>query len=545
MALYANTEDDLISLVDSSDGGVFNAVSPTRFGSIGRTVAETCHKPVQRDSFSSLTGLMRAKEPYTPVPPPTRKPPLSVKTNGMRIASLDAAHRDVLSPTAKPFHRAGSVAAYLDGDEDASVFSESTISPQALGNREPGILHLESLLDQIQLYPIEDTLTNVHHPQTPSPSNEESPLRSVFERPTYLGPVEPPTPAASTQPPLSSFEPSQNSKVYVSKHVWETMGRDLNSLGEQNCELRNKVSILEQHNHAVFDQKDGAETQLGLLRYQNESNKTQKADMGRSLAQQAVEIKKYQLEVADLTKQLSEAKAIQKNHDGALASLGTIKDRELGMQRLSTRQIEDKLQKMVLERDDAIRAQVKARDHMARAQNLTEILVKREKTINDLKHKHLEEHKRATDLEDQLDRLKFKMDQENIDDLKQKLREKSSLCDRQRNDLRIAQRDLALNLARVKALSKNGESLRGGAHLVKPALLTKLPSTVISCAECYAKNISCDGKSRCRNCTENDTLCTRWRCSMKHKLGICEDMQCKLPHDSQGWLITHEVRPEW
>jgi hypothetical protein len=77
--LALDATDDLISLADSAEGS--NPKSPVRFGSIGRKMPET-RRNVQRDSFSDLAGLMKAKKPYTTIPPPTPRSSLSPATNG-------------------------------------------------------------------------------------------------------------------------------------------------------------------------------------------------------------------------------------------------------------------------------------------------------------------------------------------------------------------------------------------------------------------------------------------------------------------------------
>lgn len=442
------------------------------------------------------------------------------------------------------------MAAFLDEQDGTSVFSEINAFSRAK-EEERDMLRLQSLIEDIQQFPIDDTPVNVRHPRMPSTQyKKETSLLPGFELPAYIDPRELLTPTESVHVPS---EPLHESKICISRHAWQDISEKLDCLREQNKQLQEQVSALEQYN--VFGQDNEASTQVGLLRYQNEANRTQKADMGRSLAQKAFENKKKEIEIADLKKRLSEAETIHKDHDRIVAT----RDHEIEKQRVGICQMEDAfdnktmeceaamqaLQCMTVERDAAISAQTNAGDHKNRAQSLAETMMKREMMINDLKHKCFEEQRKVANLENENNSLKLKMNQENIDDLKQKLYEKSSLCDRQRNELRIAQHNLTLSQERIKRLSNNGDILRGGAHLVKPALGSRLSTTVIGCSECYAKNIPCDNRAQCRNCTENNTPCARWRCSMVHKLGHCEDVPCKIPHDSQGWLVLHEDRPQW
>ena len=86
-----------------------------------------------------------------------------------------------------------------------------------------------------------------------------------------------------------------------------------------------------------------------------------------------------------------------------------------------------------------------------------------------------------------------------IKNLESQLREKTSSCDRMRNDMKHTERRLEIA---NKALHKvdNHLQLKGAAHAIVPAEKTKLPKLVLPCMECFAKNIPCDSNSRCQNC---------------------------------------------
>lgn len=221
------------------------------------------------------------------------------------------------------------------------------------------------------------------------------------------------------------------------------------------------------------------------------------------------------------------------------------RDLEVKIARESCEELEAKLERVKSERDTALRACVNSGDHATQAKNLRDTIDMREKVITNLRQKHLEEKERVMHLETELECLKARVNPESVADLKDKLREKSSLCDRLRSQLKSSEQNFKISQERVMKVSNNGDSLRGGAHLVAPQANGKLPKNVVSCSECYANNITCDSSACCRSCSERNTQCARWRCSLKHKLGVCNLAPCKLPHDSQGWLILQDNRPQW
>lgn len=231
-------------------------------------------------------------------------------------------------------------------------------------------------------------------------------------------------------------------------------------------------------------------------------------------------------------------------HERTLSDLAA-KDRELEDLKQKLRDQERTIDELTRERDEAASAKANSSDHHNRARNLAETLAQREKVITDLRHQIVTEQLKVVGLEDDLEAAQAKINQAEIDDIKSKLREKTSVCDRQRNQLKEAEAELKLSQARVMKITKHGESLRGAAHVVKPAETSKLPKLVISCVECYNKNLPCDNSAKCRNCIENNTQCARWRCAVKHKYGDCSTKPCPLSHDSQGWLVLRTERPEW
>lgn len=188
--------------------------------------------------------------------------------------------------------------------------------------------------------------------------------------------------------------------------------------------------------------------------------------------------------------------------------------------------------KLARERDETLQAATCAQDYQTRIQKLTDHLARFKEANLELRQKLVEEG---------LNKINLGEDNE---DLQAKLREKTSLCDRQRDQLKTVERELRISEERLNN-TQSGQLLQGAAHLVRPHMHAELPKRVVACSECYANNLECDSEARCRSCTERDVSCGRWRCSMKHKLGDCPLAPCKLSHDSQGWLILPRERPQW
>lgn len=415
---------------------------------------------------------------------------------------------------------------------------------------------LEALALSIKEYPIDNETGR--RPRTPlsSPSSPHCQLLLPdFQSPPHIGPNGPPTPAESIQPSVSADDGAPAPVVRVTTEVWDAMNNDLTSMSRKKRALEERLASLERDHQDLRDEDHDAETQIGRLRYQNEVNRDQKAEMGRSLARDGVKIMEQQLEIDNLGNKITDLEA-EIHRRGKLIGEAqwlrtTVKDckaahaRDLEEKAFLVQQLEDTIERLTRERDAATQAQVYAGDHVTRAQNHADTLSRRERFITELRQKLLDEQMRSTDLEEKVERLQEKVDQGNLDSLKEQLREKSSTCDRMRTNLKIAERHLELSQSRLEKVLNHGEALRGGAHLVIPNEKTKLPKNVVSCSECYAKNITCDDGARCRNCVEGLTKCSRWRCSMKQKLGHCPDVPCTLPHDPQGWLVTKDPRPQW
>jgi DNA repair exonuclease SbcCD ATPase subunit len=390
------------------------------------------------------------------------------------------------------------------------------------------------------------------------PANLSSPstlLLPGFTTPPQIGPIAPPTPTDSAQHHISAYDRSNTPVVRLTKDVWESMGNELSTLSKEKRDLEQRLASAERNQQALRDEDHDIGAQIGKLRYQNEANREQKATMGRALAEKDVEIKTQQLEIDRHGKKIidleTEIHRLGKMVGDAERLRTTINDneaahaRDLETKTTAIERLEERLEDLTHELDSAKQAQMYEENHAASTQKLSDQLSKKEKNITDLRFELLQEKERADFLEDEVERFREQVNQGSMDKLKAELREKSSQCDRNRTQLKAVEQQLHVSQDRLKRFHNSGEGLRGGAHLVVPNEKSKLPKQIISCAECYAKNLPCDNGARCQSCALKNIQCARWRCSMKHRLGECPDHPCALPHDPQGWLVTLDARPEW
>ncbi|KAJ4363932.1 hypothetical protein N0V83_009385 [Neocucurbitaria cava] len=459
---------------------------------------------------------MRAKKPYAPAS-------LSPKTNSLQSASSTPIRRLLLSPLATPFQAPESIEVWSRKQQLASTPDSTQLVAED---------HTQDLLILDAEHIDQDTVGDEFHAkiklQAPSPPIQSSPLISEPRRPAHIGRLRPSSPVESFHSAVSAHQPAPESVVRLTKHVWDSMGTDLQMLTAQKRALEAKLARLEHENELLRSEEKerNLEVQIGKLRYQNEINRDQKASMGRSLNLQEVEIKNLQLLTDDLAKKLSEAESDLNKYKGATTNL------------------EDHMKHTVLERDDVLIAQTSTEEFRAQIQDLAATLAEKERIVTDLRQKHLEEQMKVTDLEDEIEALRSKGNQDDIGGL-EKLREKATQYDLLRKQVKGTEQQLQLSQERLARVANEGDMLRGAAHLVAPNPNSKLPKHAIACFECYSLNLPCDSKSRCQSCTDRNSKCVRWRCSLKQKLGECPLAPCKFPHDGNGWLILQTARPEW
>ncbi|KAH6639566.1 permease for cytosine/purines, uracil, thiamine, allantoin-domain-containing protein [Boeremia exigua] len=531
-ALISLADDDLISLASDSAASL---ASPTTASATSKMEVNRL-KPLQRDSFSDLTCLMKAKKPYTPVLPSSPSPSMSRPVIDMQFASRVSSGSSIQSPNTRAHYADRSVAAFLQSQYPPTTASEASV-PQEYSQQR--MEQFESIMQRVaDLCKDEDdddndddddaTVCNTVNPFQPDPK-------------LSVRPIAPPTPALSTSPALPE-EPM----VRVTKHVWDAMGRDLKACEEKNEALELKIARLEKRKVTSpgEDYQNDLETRIGKLQYQNETNKTQMATMARTMAEKDMQIKQMQLEMFSTNRRLEDATTAAKNHVEVAAKLEylqmtTKNGRANDCPQDSFRQLSDKSHQSA--HKDADKYKTLAQEHQ---KELTQC----EKLLQSTKEKYAAEHIKVGELEDRVEDIQRELSQGG--DLRGQLKEKTSACDRLRNELNAqtkAFEDLIAKEAETRLLraSDDGKALRGGVHLVKPASDTKLSPLVLSCLECYNKNITCDNKARCRHCYENNETCSRWRCSLKHILGQCTNLPCTFPHEADGWLVATEPRPQW
>lgn len=177
--------------------------------------------------------------------------------------------------------------------------------------------------------------------------------------------------------------------------------------------------------------------------------------------------------------------------------------------------------------------------HLLQNQHFADTVTAREQLIADLRQELVVRKFELTEVQEQ------RGNRAAMEDIKGKLREMTTLCDRQKSQLKEVMDEIKFKEARIMDLSKNGERLRGAIHVVPPRANVKLPETVVACTECYGLDRRCDSGTKCRPCTENNTECLRLMCSLKYKNGDCPLVPCPLTHDAQGYLMLPRARPEW
>ncbi|KAF2032881.1 hypothetical protein EK21DRAFT_98700 [Setomelanomma holmii] len=506
---------------------------PLRLSGAAMPLSTKHRSGFQSDSFSDLAVLMKAKKVYAPRAAASSRPLLS------------------LSPPSESYETVASFLRTQNEDQNQYPSLDPNSKTPAVSGYQQKLDHLDALTNQINNYQIEDETERRPRRLAAPPSHDESSSLAGWS-PLRPGPIDPPTPAESVvHLPQPAYDRAHEPAVRVTKAIWDSLNEDLRSMTHQIQDLKHQLSSLTCKYQALLDVDHEAGAQVGKLRYQNEANREQKAAMGRFLAQKEVEIKKQQVDLENLNNMVANLRSqvdFQRKGLGEAQWLRiAMKDTACALEEKSSavQKLEDLVGQLKKERDDAMRAQVNSGDHAKRAQNLADTLSKREKLIAELRQKNVEEQMRVSNLEDEVERLREQVDQGSIDELKEKLREKSSQCDRLRTQLKATEHQLKVSQSRLSAAANGGDILRGAVHLVIPDPKGKLPKTVAACSECYAKNVTCDGGAICRPCIDSNTACSRWRCSLKHRLGECNRAPCSFPHDSQGWLIMPEPRPVW
>ncbi|KAJ4299672.1 hypothetical protein N0V90_004918 [Kalmusia sp. IMI 367209] len=488
-------------------------------------------RPVSNDSFASLTGLMRSKNSWTAAPSPGATPALPAQvSNGRPNSTLPARVRPIehfrnentfSAPTptrAKAIHLATETSTPVQSspslrspielgtaDKTASTFSHEHDYNEADMRRMEDMIaemkniddtHVEGLLENTtdtehasqaaqQIEALSQTLIGFDTTQQASLDNDE----------TYFSPSEPVVCKAQKVP-----------IVRCTESVWENMMKQLSTHKQDKMDALPKVTSMERDEHQCCPKGDDS-NELAQLRYRLEVNKDYKAAMSRDIRQKDDLLCKQELEIDALKKEVADMEILQEQLGKLRAEVEYFRTSATEEKEASARslaQIMSSHDKEIANlKDDAARSEAKISSHQSRAENLADTQAMREKKLRQTEKQLETAQDEKLKLLDEIDDLKSMIRplQQRLKDSETQLREKSSGCDRMRNDLRHTEKRLEFTM---KALNKveNHNQLKGAAHLIVPNEKTKLPKLVLPCMECFVKNIDCDSRSRCQNCID-------------------------------------------
>lgn len=412
--------------------------------------------------------------------------------------------------------------------------------------------HLESMLKELDDVSIEDdndtttTQQHGHYIQRLPPG-----LGLPVTLPMRTGSFSPPTSAQTTNSMLP-----EGLIARMSVPIWDDMCRTLETAEREKKALKAQLAKTEkQAKSRLDDMLADLQTEVGKLKFQNEVSKTQKASMAQTLSHMNTRAEQLQLDLDSTNERLRAALSAAANHTKILeerdyfetelreirldnsrgpSAMTEIQDEKI--QELSEKA--DKLQKALRQ---AVNNQTE--DYKYLAENRLDQLNERQKLLQSTKEKYAAEHTKVCELEGEVEDLRHRLSQ--VSDLQVRLAEKTRTCDQLRNSLRKQEKQVAAYEHTLDRATNASKALHGAAHLVRPQEGTKLSPRVMCCAECYAKNLTCDNMSVCRNCSENNERCSRWRCSLRHVMNRCPRVPCTFPHEADGWLLRPEDRPDW
>jgi hypothetical protein len=457
----------------------------------------------------------------------------------------------VLSPLARPYHANGYVAATLQDQTSSSAVAVATLSPEY---KEQDMQRLDSMLKELDGISIEDdsdhTDTQQHsHPIQRLPPGLELPVKLPMRTDPFPPPID--TPAESTNSMLPE-EPIVRMSVPVYNEMWAK----LKTAEREYQALEARIANTEKQAKSRFDSDQiDLQTEIGKLKYQNEVSKAQKFNMAQTLSEKDAHVEQLQLELDSANERLQAALSaatipakISQEHDYFKTKLkdarldnshgisARTESKDLKIQELSEQV--DKLQKALRQAADN-----QTEDFKDLAELRLNQLNEREKLLRSTKEKYATEHTKVCGLEGEVEDLHHQLSE--VSNLQVQLSEKSRICDQLRTSLKKQERQAASYEHALNRATNVSKALQGASHLVIPKEGTKLSTRVMSCVECYAKNLTCDDKPMCRNCSENNEACARWRCSLRHVMERCTRAPCTFPHEADGWLLTPEARPDW
>ncbi|KAI4673074.1 uncharacterized protein J4E78_001580 [Alternaria triticimaculans] len=593
------------NLIDLSDEGTssqnttgINGIHRTN-GLVGRmSLSENRARSPPRNHFAGLDVLMRQRQSSTPVPSPAPRPvSLPPAASVPRFATRLSLSSEMFSPLAQPYRAPESVASFLQEQQEpltSALRSDQPIPEYIPENR----MEFRSMIDTI----------NDYNKATDSESDHRSDRRSSsppvpdLELSVPTGPDTPPTPTtAHGEHPVHDFRPGQTAAAQTNPQVCGLVTQELKRklaaadgafarLKHENTELTTKLGLIGFHIESTENQNAAMSRAMSekdaVIKKQELEMKKQELEMkskmtgiqdldaklkskdaeikakDAQLVRKEVEIAKHVAEIKKKHQQLGARNALINKSNPGNDKVGVhgarmaakdaelaAKDAELAALKQTFeargRKMETTRSTVKEHKDLIIKEQQKAADHqrmvdyyLLQNQHLADAATAREKTIADLRQELVVRKFELTDAQEQ------RGNRGAIEDIKGKLREMTTLSDRQRAQLKDAKDELKFKDARIMDLSNNGERLRGAIHVVPPRNV-KLPETVVACIECYSMDRSCDSGTKCRPCMENNTECLRFMCSLKYKNGNCPLVPCPLTHDGQGFLMLPRPRPEW
>ncbi|KAG9199131.1 hypothetical protein G6514_009049 [Epicoccum nigrum] len=541
MTLY--DEDDMISFAEPYDSTIVGS------SSLSEITARSCetfvehHQQTRPDNLSGLADLTMTER--TDISPMQLT---NASANGMHTSSVGD-HTSILSPSAHPDHASGSIVAQRQDQTFSYVVAEATLSPEY---KEQDMQHLDFVLKEIAGLSIEDGNDNTTTQQHSHPIRHLPPgLGLPVTLPMCTGPFSPPSPAQTT----ISMLPEEH-VVRITMPVWDDMRRNFKASEREKQALRAQLAKFEKQAKSRFaNEQIDLQTEIGKLKYQNEVSKTQKARMAQLLLEKDTRVEKLKFELNSANERLQAALSAATNHTKILEERdcfetklrearleesrdfsAMIKIQDVKVQELSEQV--DKLQKALRQAADN-----QTEDLKTLAENRLDQLKEREKLLRITKEKYAIEHTKVCELESKAEDLRRQLSQ--VSDLPVRLSEKSRICDQLRTSFQQQEKQAERCGHALNRATNISKALCGAAHLVKPTEGAKLSPRVMGCAECYAKNISCDNTSVCRNCSENNERCVRWRCSLRHVMERCPRVPCTFPHEADGWLLAPEARPDW
>ncbi|KAF2440156.1 hypothetical protein P171DRAFT_119158 [Karstenula rhodostoma CBS 690.94] len=577
---------DLADLADLASAPLSTTMTAARSTSAesrpaGKMAENDKPRQVSSDSFASLASLMKSKKPWTIATKPpglVANGPSTPNSPGESSFSTPTSARNY--PALRTVSADAAAARQVHHQApDAQSRLETPISPKSATAENQGY-------DKATMSKMEEIIAQMSKMVTEAPSEWEiipdqlvgAQLRQqvLSPSPTLVDVDTLSTPPADGQisPPLSStpafgVRTTEDEHIARSKHnesailhsdnqpvvrctpqVWDTMINQMKTLKKEKMEAQAKVASLERDWNLRHQAMGDSSSELDELRYRLQLNKDHKAMMNRDMRQKDAELLNKDLEINSLKKQAADWVAMREQCEKLQAEVDYLRT-EVERMESDNGQLKQivtfKDQEIVELKESLAHSKTKMTDHQQRAENLVDTQNTREKKLKRLEKQLSDAQDTEEKLLDKIELLKTEIYPLTMQakDLDSQLREKTSSCDRMRNDLRHVEKRLEVT---SKALHKveNHQQLKGAAHSIVPNDQTKLPKLVLPCLECFARNVTCDASSRCQNCTMSGEKCHRWKCSQVHILrGGCQDFPCLLEHDANGWLMLKQEQPRW